>query len=332
MAFNLFQQANPELTRWLHANADPLVLGDEACIVREGELGGAVFVVERGQLRLATKAVAGGSVPLGESGVGSIVGEMSWLEDRPAVASVWAAAGSHLLRLSHASLDGLLRDGHPVAALLYQAIGCKLSLQIQSQNAWVHRFPGSGHEPLRKVLVLFADLNEQDVDWLRNLGQLQRLPPGGVLIDEGQQVSDLTLVLAGDARVQVHSQGQLRVVGSCRRGELLGEMSLFNRGGHGASARVDTLDGLELLNINIDALLAALAGDPARASRFWRALARMLSQRCRDQLLERGLAATSRQAEAQRDDEEIDLGQLTGISTAGSRFDWLCRQLQNQEG
>jgi hypothetical protein len=58
----------------------------------------------------------------------------------------------------------------------------------------------------------------------------------------------------------------------------------------------------------------------------------MLSQRSRDQLLERGLAATSRLAEAQRDDEEIDLGQLTGISTAGSRFDWLCRQLQNQEG
>jgi len=332
LAYNLFEQANPELIPWLRANAHPLVLGDEACIVREGELGGAVFVVERGQLRIATKAVDGGSVPLGEGGVGSIVGEMSWLEARPAVASVWAAAGSHLLRLSHASLDDLRRDGHPVAALLYQAIGSKLSLQIQNQNAWVHRFPGSQHEPLRKVLVLFADLNEQDVDWLRNLGQLQRLPPGGVLIDEGQQVSDLSLVLAGDARVQVHSQGQLRVVGSSRRGELLGEMSLFNRGGHGASARVDTLDGLELLNINIDALLAALAGDPARASRFWRALARMLSQRSRDQLLERGLAATSRQAEAQRDDEEIDLGQLTGISTAGSRFDWLCRQLQNQEG
>jgi bacteriocin-type transport-associated protein len=300
--------------------------------VREGELDGAVFVVESGLLRIATQALDGGSVPLGEGGAGSIVGEMSWLEARPAVASVWAAAGSHLLRLSHASLDGLQREGHPAAALLYQAIGSKLSLQIQSQNAWVHRFPGSGHEPLRKVLVLFADLNEQDVDWLRNLGQLRRLPPGGVLIDEGQQVENLSLVLAGDARVQVHSQGQLRVVGSSRRGELLGEMSLFNRDGHGASARVDTQDGLELLNINIDALLAALEGDTARASRFWRALARMLSQRSRDQLLERGLAATSRQDEAQRDDEEIDLSQLTGISTAGLRFDWLCRQLQNQEG
>ena len=145
-------------------------------------------------------------------------------------------------------------------------------------------------------------------------------------------MSSLSLVLAGDARVQVHSQGQLRLVGSSRRGELLGEMSLLIRDGRGASARVDTLNGLELLSINIDALLAELEGDTARASRFWRALARMLSQRSRDQLLERGLAATSRQAEAQRVDEEIDLAQLTGISTAGSRFDWLCRQLQNQEG
>lgn len=332
MTYNIFEQANPELIRWLRSNAHPLVLSDEAFIVHEGERDGAVFIVESGLLRITTQALDGGSVLLGEGGAGSIVGEMSWLEARPAVASVWAAAGSHLLRLSHAFLDGLQREGHPAAALLYQAIGSKLSLQIQSQNAWVHRFPGSVQEPLRKVLVLFADLNEQDVDWLRNLGQLRRLPPGGVLIDEGQQVNNVSLVLAGDARVQVHSQGQLRVVGSSRRGELLGEMSLFNRDVRGASARVDTQDGLELLNINIDALLAALEGDTARASRFWRALARMLSQRSRDQLLEHGLAATSRQAEAQGDDEEIDLGQLTGISTAGSRFDWLCRQLQNQEG
>lgn len=332
LTYNFFEQANSELTRWLRANAHPLIVSIETCIVREGELDGAVFIVESGFVRIDTTSNNCKSVPLCVAGAGSIIGEMSWLEDRPAVASVWAAAGAQLLRLSHAALNGLRRDEHPAAALLYQAIASKLSLQIQDQNTWVHRYPGSEHEPLRKVLVLFADLNEQDVDWLSNLGQFRRLPPSGVLLDEGQPVNDLSLVLAGNARVQVHSQGQLRVVGSCRRGELLGEMSLLNRNGRGASARVDTLNGLELLSINIDALLAALEGDRARANRFWRAIARMLSQRSRDQLLERGLAATSRQVEAQRDDEEIDLVQLTGISTAGVRFDWLCRQLQHQQG
>jgi len=330
LAYNLFAQAESRLVEWLRVNASQLALRNETLIVQEGSRENGLYIVESGRLRIAASAADATSVPLAEQGEGSLVGEMSWLENRPAVASVLAEAGSRLLHLSSTTLRTLQREDHPVAALLYRAIGIKLSLQVQSQNAWIHRFPASVHEPLRKVLVLFAELNEQDVGWLRQLGELRRLPAGGKLIDEGEPVSALSLILAGEARIQVHSQGQLRVVGSSRRGELLGEMSLLNRDGHGASARVDTLDGLELLNLEIDTLLAALACDAARASRFWRALARMLSQRSRDQLLERGLAATSRRAEVFSDDE-IDVAQLSGISTAGARFDWLCRQFLNKK-
>jgi bacteriocin-type transport-associated protein len=155
---------------------------------------------------------------------------------------------------------------------------------------------------------------------------------GDVLIDQGQPVTSLYLVLAGQARIQVRSEGQLRVVGSSRRGELLGEMTLLNAANSGASARVSTTEGLELLALDINALLAALNDDADRATRFWRALARMLSQRSRDQLIERGLAATSRRAESVLDSGEIDVSQLSSITTAGARFDWLCRQFLNQEG
>lgn len=332
LAYDLFEQAEPELVSWLRANARTIAVKADTCIVREGAGDDGIYIVEQGQLRITSTAADGLSVHLAEQGAGSMVGEMSWLEGRPAVANVLAATGARLLHLSSAALQRMQGDGHPAAALLLRAISSKLSLQIQSQNAWIHRFAASPHEPLRKVLVLFAELSEQDVDWLRQLGQLQRIPAGGVLLEQGQAVTALSLVLAGEARIQVHSQGQLQVVGSSRRGELIGEMSLLNRDGRRASARVDTLDRLELLSIDIEDLLAALARDAARARRFWRALACMLSQRSRDQLLERGLAVTSRQAEAKADDEEIDVAQLSGISTAGARFDWLCRQLQSQEG
>ena len=58
----------------------------------------------------------------------------------------------------------------------------------------------------------------------------------------------------------------------------------------------------------------------------------MLSQRSRDQLLERGLAANSKKAEMLNEDQEINVNELSGISTAGIRFDWLCRQLQIKGG
>ena len=72
----------------------------------------------------------------------------------------------------------------------------------------------------------------------------------------------------------------------------------------------------ELLRLNKAQLLQALDAAPLRC----------------EQLLERGLASASRIAEQQSDGDEPDLAQLATISTAGSRFDWLCHQFQKQEG
>ena len=320
------------LLDWLRGTSQALEPTADTRLIDEGQHAKGLFIVEQGSLRVRTSQSTGASLELAELGPGSLVGEMSWLEDRPAVADVVAMGGSRIVHIPPDVLEQLSQGINPIAPLLYQAIGTKLSLQIQSQNAWIHRFAASQQEPLRKVLVLFADLSEQDIDWLRQIGQLQRLQPGEVLLQQGQAVPSLYLVLAGEARIQVNSEGRLRVVGSSRRGELLGEMTLLNPQETGASAQVDAPDGIELLRIDKSALLDGLAQDVGRATRFWRALARMLSQRSRDQLLDRGLAATSRRAEQERDGDEIDLDQLSAISIAGTRFDWLCRQFQDQVG
>ena len=320
------------LLDWLRGTSQALEPAADTRLIDEGQRAKGLFIVEQGSLRVRTSQSTGASLELAELGPGSLVGEMSWLEDRPAVADVVAMEGSRIVHIPADVLDQLSQGLNPIAPLLYQAIGTKLSLQIQSQNAWIHRFAASQQEPLRKVLVLFADLSEQDIDWLRQIGQLQRLQPGEALLQQGQAVPSLYLVLAGEARIQVNSEGRLLVVGSSRRGELLGEMTLLNPQETGASAQVDAPDGIELLRIDKSALLDGLAQDVGRATRFWRALARMLSQRSRDQLLERGLAATSRRAEQERDGDEIDLDQLSAISIAGTRFDWLCRQFQDQVG
>ena len=332
MTFNIFSHASPHLLEWLKDTSVAIDIGSDTTLIAEGHLAQGLFIVEQGSLRIRTSQASGASLDLAELGLGALVGEMSWLEGRPAVANVEATRGSRILHIAPQALATLSQGQNPIAPLLYQTIGAKLSLQIQSQNAWIHRFDASDQEPLRKVLILFADLNEQDVDWLRQIGRLQRLEPGAVLLEQGQTVSALYLVLAGEARIQVKSEGRLRVVGSSRRGELLGEMSLLNPDESGASAQVDAPDGLEVLRIDKAELIAGLANDVGRASRFWRALARMLSQRSRDQLLDRGLAATSRRTELDGDGDEIDLGQLSAISIAGVRFDWLCRQFQDQEG
>jgi len=331
-AFSLIDRATPELLGWLHEHGQAQRLSAPTTLIREGDQIEALVLLLSGELSVYTSVGDSLSEPLAVLSAGSLVGEMSWLEQRPTVASVTASSDSLVLEVPFDQLDQLQREQPLLATELQRLIACKLALQIQSQNAWIHRFNTSQQEPLRKVLVLFAALNEQDVDWLRQMGRLQRLADGAVLIEAGEPVPALYLVLAGEARILVRSNCGIREVGTSRRGELLGEMSLLTPGLGVASATVVSHGGMELLRLDQAELLSALDAAPLRAMRFWYALARMLSQRSRDQLLERGLAKASRIAEQQGADDELDLTQLAAISTAGSRFDWLCRQFQNQEG
>ena len=238
---------------------------------------------------------------------------------------------SNILYLKFESLDLLSKVKPGLAAECQRLIAKKLSAQIQSQNAWIHRYegPGSDIEPLRKVLILFAELDDQDVDTLARLGSLRRVQPAGTLIQQGQHVPSLFLILAGEADILVEIDGIKKKVGSSRRGELLGELTLLSNETQGATATVQSADGMELLELDKIALENTLLEEPDLANRFFRSLSCMLSQRSRDQLLARQLATRSQGAESSDDNDELNLSQLGGINRAGQRFNTLCRKFQS---
>ena len=98
----------------------------------------------------------------------------------------------------------------------------------------------------------------------------------------------------------------------------------------GASATVQSLEGMELMQINKHNLIKVLNEKPAFAEHFYKSLSCMLSQRSRDQLLGQSLAALSKSAESSiaDDSEELDLSQLGGLNRAGQRFNGLCEKFQ----
>lgn len=331
-AFSFVETATPELQSWMHQNGQIRTLSTPTPLIREGDRLNLIVLLLSGELTVSTCADTSQSETLAVLGPGSLVGEMSWLEQRPAVASVTASSGSSVLEVAGEQLDQLQLEQPTLAAELHQLIARKLAKQIQSQNAWIHRLNATRteSEPLRKVLVLFAALEERDVHRLAKHGRLERLPPGGCLLRQNESVRFLYLILSGEAEIHVTIAGATRVVGSSRRGELLGEMSLLLQDQPGAAASVISPEGMEVLAISQTQLLQALQQDPSLSNRFYRGLACMLSQRSRDQLLNHRRAATSLQAE-QDEEDRIDLKQLAGISRAARQFDWLCRHVQAGE-
>jgi len=310
--------------QWAQSNGETFSVESERTLIEEGVATPDLYLLLEGsaQVRTALEAEEGRSnaVDLAEIGPGQLVGEMSLLEDRLPVATVVALPGSDWIRVSYSQLLGAMADDKALASSAYQVFAGKLALQLNSQNAFIHRWPDREVEPLRKVLLVFGEWNELDVAWLAHQGARVDVVSGETLINEGEVLGNLYVVLEGEADVMVKVEGSDTTVGSSRRGEILGEMS-FLGSNEQATATVQAREPMVLLAMAKQTIREQLERDLAFAERFYRSLAVLLSHRCRDQLMARGMAA---QAAAL---EELDLTTLGNVSTAGRRCEWLCEEV-----
>lgn len=305
---------------WALNTQEQFSLNDNATLITEGDEGKDLYVLIDGQGVVTTQGGDGQRVELAQLEAGQILGDMSFLEKRPTVATVIGRAGSRWIRIPFAALVAAIEADLELAADFYNVLARKLALQLQGQNALVHRWQSSEIEPLRKVLLVFGELEDLDIDWLSRQGQVVHQQPGEALIEQGSALDQLWIVLQGDADVFLLNDEQRQQVGSSRRGELLGEMALLSDDGQ-ATASVVASNRMQLLAVPHGQLKQRMASDAAFSARFHRAIAMLLSHRGRDQLMRHGLASRDAANEA------IDLDTLDSISQAGRRFDWLCRQL-----
>lgn len=312
---------------WAQLNSKPFKVSEERILIEEGIVTQDLFLLLEGaaMVRTAFENVASSkkSINLAEIGPGQFVGEMSLLEDRLPVATVIALPNSCWLCVRYNDLLEAISKDKALASSTYQVFARKLAQQLSSQNAFIHLWPGQDIEPLRKVLLVFGEWSELDVAWLEKTGKKVELATGTSFIQEGEVLDHLFIVLAGEAEVMVEVEGVTSAVGRSKRGEILGEMSFLN-GDEQATATVKAREAMVLLAVAKSTIRQLLTVDLAFAERFYRSLAVLLSHRCRDQLMERGMAAQASSL------EELDLTTLGNVSTAGRRFDWLCSEVSKR--
>jgi CRP/FNR family cyclic AMP-dependent transcriptional regulator len=168
---------------------------------------------------------------------------------------------------------------------------------------------------MRKVLFIFGQLTDSDVDWLARAGRRQRLPARAVLIREGVPVGTLYIVLEGQLRV-VHD-GSGREIASLEAGEIVGEMSFVDA--RPPSATVYAATDVVVYTISKAVLQDHLDRDVAFAARFYKAVATFLSDRVRK--------ATEADDPDPKSVGQLDDSVLDNLDRAGARFDALGRRL-----
>src|SRR5687768_4813680 len=118
----LFQQlTDSDLTELISRLKERQYLADEL-IIGDGEVPGAVYFVVNGLVSVYFEGAAGQRRELAQLGAGEIVGDVSWLEGRPASASVRARESSLLAAITAAELDQMLASDAGFASRFHRGL------------------------------------------------------------------------------------------------------------------------------------------------------------------------------------------------------------------
>lgn len=120
-----------EIGRVIH----PVSLRPGQYLFRQGDAGGAMFLLVSGALQVELHDGLGGpGVAIGTVTAGEFVGEMGLFDDAPRSAAVVALTACELGELDAAALTELERDCPAAASALIAAVGHNLTQRIHSVN------------------------------------------------------------------------------------------------------------------------------------------------------------------------------------------------------
>lgn len=179
---------------------------------------------------------------------------------------------------------------------------------------------------MKKVLFILGELSDDDIDWLVGTGSREEISAGTVLIREGQAVNALYVLLDGTLGVSTAALGG-KEIAKLSSGDVVGEMSFIDD--NPPSATVQALDEALVLSIPRAELAQKLYQDVGFGSRFYRALAILLSNRLRGTVQQLGYNRDKSQDEGAANGLEAKVSDNVAIAEA--RFDWLLRRLRSGE-
>jgi CRP-like cAMP-binding protein len=181
---------------------------------------------------------------------------------------------------------------------------------------------------MRKVLFLFGQVNDQDIEWLVDVGETRSVAAGDILIREGQPFDAIFIVLDGTLSVEVAALGD-KEINRLGCGEIVGEMSFVDA--RPPSATVRAIERSTVFAVPRTALATRLDENAEFAVRFYRAICLFLSDRLRSSVALMGYEGDQALEMDVEYEDELNPGVLDSLHLAGSRFDAMLKRLLRGE-
>ena len=179
-------------------------------IVAEGEPGGSLFALVEGSVEVLRTLKSGRRRTVAFLGEGDFFGEMALLSDVPRLASVRAFEPTAALELTRERLERIAREHPSVSEVLQTFHRERLLGDVLRANPLFRLLPAERREALARDF------------------QLRTRPEGAVIIEQGQEVDALYLLLRGECKVSHrHPDGSEYMLRTLREGDVFGEIALM---------------------------------------------------------------------------------------------------------
>jgi CRP-like cAMP-binding protein len=304
-------------------------------LMEEDKSSSSIYICISGNLVATVSPPGAGQQQLTTFTAGEVVGETLLLDNKVSTVTVLADNAAEILVLPKQQIIDRLKSDDDFAARFYLFLAINLSERLRKLTNLMSKNNIKEGEPLRKVLIVFAILKDSDIAWMVSNGVTTKARPGIALIEQGQAVPAVYLLLEGmlGIYVTVNNNGAVedKEIATRVKGEILGEMSFVDGGV--ASASVKSIENAWVLALPQKTLTTKFQEDRGFAQRFYHSLVIILSNRCLDLLIRGSLAnftpaANTMLSEDIEVEDELDMDTLEGTAIAGRRFDWIIKQLR----
>lgn len=362
----LIEQLSKSDIRWMIANGDRQEVAAGTVLIRQQRAIETFYIVLEGAFSVTIQADSRSALAsafavlenfvnleeeIAQVASGEVLGELSFFNMIPSAITVKAIENSVVLAFPYQKLLARLNQNSEFASRFYHAIAILLLNRFEHL---VKKFTQNRNlkiPPLQDVPLLFGELNDSDIDWMIQHSQIEECSTDTILIQSGQPVEKIYILLQGSVSVSFSEENKSSLtrlfsiletedhinfspgyeISKISKGEILGDTALIDA--RLSNYTYKALENLQLLSIKKEYLLIKLQQNPARASRFYRVIAMLLSARLQGLISRLGYGRDSYRIGQELSEnlsysDEIDLDEIDNITLGGARFNWMLQRLK----
>lgn len=356
----LLQTLTSQEIDWINAAGDRSSLGHGSNLVHQGEVLDNLHIVLDGSLAFKVKqadgenilaqaldVLSGDSKELYRLDAGEIIGDVPLAQPQPALGDCQVVEDAMVLSIPRLRIEDKVNEDEEFAAHFYQAMA---SLLIDRWHRLITESEGRIGEGQfhRDSLFIFSQFDDRDLDWIAARGVVSTLEKGSLLLQAGRPVENLIIILQGKLQVFVPEEDNIllqafdaigepstanlgKKIGMVQEGDMVGETALIDN--RPADVSIVSVERSVVLLIPRQALAIKLQQDAGFASRFYRAVAFLVSDRLRSLISRIGFGRRTYgdlTDENLLEEEALSPDLSDSLYLAGTRFRWLLQQLRIQ--